>query len=159
MTRFTSGAQAFQSGQVGYDDVELIAIDDRPPADDDGGGGKPGGGHAVFDGRNLFLQLKCLGLHAKNRCHVRATALAAKQGGRRYTFPVQRKVRAKKGKVVRAASPLRFTDSFSEATTRMDGLTRDLQPTSSWWTAEGTIACPAARIRGLTFTGRTQGAG
>jgi hypothetical protein len=115
MTTFTSGAQAFQSGKVGYDDVRLVATQDTPPADDGNGGGggpKPGGGNAVFDGRNLWLRLKCLGMHSKaqskHRCHVRATALAAKRGGRRYTFPVQRKVQAKKGKMVRARVRFQF---------------------------------------------------
>ena len=111
VTTFTSGAQAFQSGRVGYDDVRLVAIQDAPPADDGtDGGGKPGGGNAVFDGRNLWLRLKCLGLHSKvkNRCHVRATALAGKRGGARFTFPVQRKVQAKKGKVVRARVRFQF---------------------------------------------------
>ena len=114
ITRFASGAQAFESGQVGYDDVRLVAIDNRPApaAPDDDGGGKPGGGNAIFDGRNLWLNLKCFGLHSKvgskDRCRVRATALAAKRGGRRYTFPVQRKVGAKKGKVVRARVRFQF---------------------------------------------------
>ena len=106
VTRFTSGVQVFESGQVGYDDVELVAINDSS-ASGGGTGGTPGGGSAVFDGRNLFLKLKCLGVHANGRCHVRATALAAKHG-RRYTFPVQRKVKAKKGKVVRARVRFRF---------------------------------------------------
>ncbi len=104
--RFTSGAEAFESGQVGYDDVELVASDESGSGGDDGDG-KPGGGSAVFDGRNLFLKLKCLGVQANGRCHVRATALAAKKG-RRYTFPIQRRVKAKKGKVVRARVRFRF---------------------------------------------------
>jgi hypothetical protein len=118
ITRFASGAQAFESGQVGYDDVRLVAIDDRPPAndDDDDGGGKPGGGSAIFDGRNLFLNLKCLGLNAGKHCHVRATALASKRG-RRYTYPVQRRVRPSKGKVVRARVRFQFRKTLEKKRT------------------------------------------
>ena len=73
-----------------------------------GGGGGTGGNQAVFDGRNLFIKLKCFGVKNENgKCHTRATALK-KKGGTRYTFPIQRVVKAKKGKVIRARVRFRF---------------------------------------------------
>ena len=73
-----------------------------------GGGGAAGGNDAVFDGRNLFIQLKCFGEQGSDgKCLSRATAVKSK-GGTRYTFPIQRIVKAKKGKIIRARVRFKF---------------------------------------------------
>lgn len=116
-TRFIYGAQVIPGGSLGYDDVTLLAV--REEADvpaggtggnngNNGGNNNPGGNSAVFDGRNLFINLKCFGQQGKNgKCQTRATAFKVK-GGTRYTFPIQRVVKAKKGKVIRARVRFQF---------------------------------------------------
>jgi hypothetical protein len=114
ITRFIYGAEVLPGGSVGYDDVALLAIRDESTLPGGGGGGagggggggggtgnNPGNGNAVFDGRNLFIKLDCLGISKKGKCWDRATALKSRKGTR-YTFPIQRVVNAKKGKVIRA---------------------------------------------------------
>ncbi len=73
-----------------------------------------GGNNAVFDGRNLFFKLKCFGEDKKGKCLTRATALKTK-GGKRVTFPIQRVVKAKKGKIVRARVRFRFRSELAES--------------------------------------------
>jgi hypothetical protein len=101
VSHLTYGAQVIAGGRADYDDLSLTAS--REAADDDDSrGGRPGGNNAVFDGRNLFIKLRCFGEQGKNgKCLTRATALKSKKGVR-YTFPIQRVVKAKKGKVIRA---------------------------------------------------------
>ncbi|HEX2128626.1 MAG TPA: hypothetical protein VHF58_05365 [Solirubrobacterales bacterium] len=105
----TYGAEVVAGGRADYDDLALIATRE---ADDDGnggggggggrGGGNPGGRNAFFDGRNLFIKLRCFGEQGDNgKCLTRATALKSRKGAR-YTFPIQRVVKAKKGKIIRA---------------------------------------------------------
>ncbi len=86
-----------------------------------GGGGSAGGGgsggvagnNAVFDGRNLFIKMRCLGVQTKGKCFSRATIFRT-QGGTRYTFPIQRVVSAKKGKVVRARIRFQYRSELQE---------------------------------------------
>ena len=62
----------------------------------------------MFDGRNLFINLKCFGEQGRNgKCQTRATAFKVKNGTR-YTFPIQRIVSAKKGKIIRARVRFQF---------------------------------------------------
>ncbi|MGH2952814.1 MAG: hypothetical protein ACRDK9_02180 [Solirubrobacterales bacterium] len=110
ITELDYTADVLPSGSVDYDDVIMIALRDGAG---DGNGGGPGGGVGgigggvgVFDGRNLFLKLKCLGVKKNGKCRVRATALTSKKG-KRLTFPIQRKVK-KKGKVVRMRVRFQF---------------------------------------------------
>lgn len=117
-TRFIYGAQVLEGGSVGYDDVVLTAVsndeDGGAPGGPGGGRSNPGGGSATFDGRNLFIKLKCFGVkNKKGKCHTRATALKSK-GGTRYTFPIQRVVKAKKGKVVRARVRFKFRKELEQ---------------------------------------------
>jgi hypothetical protein len=125
ITRFIYGAEVIPGGSVGYDDVALLAIRDEstlPGGGGGGGGGNNGGGgghnggggggganngSAVFDGRNLFIKLSCQGVSKNGKCWDRATALKSKKGTR-YTFPIQRVVNAKKGKVIRARVRFQF---------------------------------------------------
>jgi hypothetical protein len=104
ISRFIYGAEVIPGGAVGYDDVTLLA-----KRDEGGGGtnGTPRPGQAILDGRNLFIKLKCYNVARKGKCFSRATALKSK-GGRRYTFPIQRKVQKNKGKVVRARIRFQF---------------------------------------------------
>lgn len=109
----TYGAEVVAGGRADYDDLALIATredTDGDDGDDDGrgGGGRPGGRDAIFDGRNLFIKLRCFGEQGDNgKCFTRATALKTKKGVR-YTFPIQRIVAAKKGKIIRARVRFRF---------------------------------------------------
>jgi hypothetical protein len=108
---FTYGAEVVPGGRADYDDLSLIAT--REDTDGDGGGGgggggRPGGNNAIFDGRNLFIKLRCFGEQGDNgKCFTRATMLKTKKGVR-YTFPIQRVVKAKKGKVIRARVRFQF---------------------------------------------------
>jgi hypothetical protein len=121
-SRFEFGAQVVPGGGVDYDDILLFARDTPSGGDGGGGGGGDngdgvggligGGNSAFFDGRNLFFKLKCLGVHKNGKCRVRATALTKKRGGKRVTFPIQRKVKAKKGKIVRARVRFQFRDEL-----------------------------------------------
>lgn len=117
-TTYAYGAQVVPGGSVDYDDIRLRALRDENGDGDgtDGSGGGAGGGNggagagngdAVLKGRNLFLKLSCLGVVRSGKCKVRATALMSKRGAR-VTFPIERKVRAKKGKVVRMRVRPRF---------------------------------------------------
>ena len=75
ITRFIYGAEVIPGGSVGYDDVALLAIRDESTLPGGGGGGwrrwrrrnNPGTGNAVFDGRNLFIKLDCLGVSKKGK--------------------------------------------------------------------------------------------
>ena len=123
ITRFIYGAEVIPGGSVGYDDVALLAIRDESTLPGGGGGGggggtgnNPGNGNAVFDGRNLFIKLECLGISKKGKCWDRATALKSKKGTR-YTFPIQRVVNAKKGKVVRARVRFQFRSELERQRT------------------------------------------
>jgi hypothetical protein len=118
ITRFIYGAEVIPGGSVGYDDVALIATRDESAGGggggggggNNGGGGGGGGAHngsAVFDGRNLFIKLICQGVSKHGKCWDRATVLKGKKGTR-YTFPIQRVVNAKKGKVIRARVRFQF---------------------------------------------------
>ena len=84
-----------------------------------GGNGGNGGGannaSAVFDGRNLFIKLQCFGVSKRGKCWDRATALKSK-GGTRYTFPIQRVVKAKKGKVIRARVRFQYRKELERRT-------------------------------------------
>jgi hypothetical protein len=113
VTEFDYLADVLPMGNVDYDDVIMIALNDPasggpggPGGPGGGVGGQVGGGVGIFDGRNLFLKLKCLGTQKNGKCRVRATALAGKKG-KRLTFPIQRKVK-KKGKVVRMRVRFQF---------------------------------------------------
>jgi len=124
ITRFIYGAEVIPGGSVGYDDVALLAIRDESTLPGGGGGGwrrwrrrnNPGTGNAVFDGRNLFIKLDCLGVSKKGKCWDRATALKSKKGTR-YTFPIQRVVNAKKGKVIRARVRFQFRSELERQRT------------------------------------------
>jgi predicted Zn-dependent protease len=61
-----------------------------------------------------------------------------------------------KGKIARAVGNMRFTDSFLEALTRCDAMTRSRKAVATWWSDVGAFVAPAIRIRGLTFNGRSQ---
>lgn len=56
------------------------------------------------------------------------------------------------GKVVRPIESMRFTDSLLEALERADGMTAERVVVPNWWSAGGSVAAPAVRIRGLTFS-------
>ncbi len=81
-----------------------------------GGGNNPGGGNAILDGRNLFIKLQCFGEGKNGKCLSRATALKSKDGAR-YTFPIQRVVPMKGGKVVRARVRFKFIKELSKQRT------------------------------------------
>jgi hypothetical protein len=129
-TRFIYGAQVLPGGSVGYDDVVLKAIRDTSEPGGGGGGGGGGNGNgngnngnnnpnntsAVFDGRNLFIKLQCFGVSKHGKCWNRATALKSKHG-KRYTFPVQRVVKAKKGKVIRARVRFQYRNQLEHQRT------------------------------------------
>ena len=59
------------------------------------------------------------------------------------------------GKVTRPIESMRFTDSLLEALERADGMdsmTAERVIAPNWWSAGGSVAAPAVRIRGLTFS-------
>lgn len=119
-TTYSYGAQAIPGGSVDYDEVRLRALrDENGDGDGDdgsaggGSGGGAGNGGAVLKGKSLFLKLKCLGISRAGKCKVRATAMASKRGAR-ITFPIERKVRAKKGKVVRLRIRPRFVKQLEK---------------------------------------------
>ncbi|MCC6667496.1 MAG: TldD/PmbA family protein [Polyangiaceae bacterium] len=56
------------------------------------------------------------------------------------------------GKVTKPIESMRFTDSLLEALERSDGMTRALTVAPNWWSAGGSVAAPAVRIRGLNFS-------
>jgi Thrombospondin type 3 repeat len=77
------------------------------------GGANPNNSSAVLVGRQLFIKLQCLGVSKHGKCVTRATAFKSK-GGTRYTFPIQRVVKAKKGKVVRARIRFEYLDELTQ---------------------------------------------
>ncbi len=56
------------------------------------------------------------------------------------------------GKVTKPIESMRFTDSLLEALERADGMTHSLTVAPNWWSAGGSVAAPAVRIRGLNFS-------
>lgn len=56
------------------------------------------------------------------------------------------------GKVTKPIESMRFTDSLLEALERGDGMTAERVVVPNWWSAGGSVAAPAVRIRGLTFS-------
>ena len=125
---FNTEAEAFPASYVDYDDVILRAVladgagGDDGDGDGDGGGGggdgtggpggNPGDGNAMLRGNRLFLRLKCLGVQKQGRCKVRAVAHASKRGAR-LTYPVERKIKAKRGKVVALRVRPRFVKQLT----------------------------------------------
>jgi hypothetical protein len=79
-----------------------------------GGNNNPTNNGAVLAGRDLFIKLQCFGVSAHGKCFSRATAFKSK-GGTRYTFPIQRVVNAKNGKVVRARIRFQYLDELRQA--------------------------------------------
>ena len=61
-----------------------------------------------------------------------------------------------KGKITRAVGNMRFTDSFLEALTRCDGMTRARAAIPTWWSDTGACVVPAVRMRAFQFNGRSQ---
>ncbi len=117
---FDTEAETFAASSVDYDDVLLRAtlIEPAGNGDDDGddgpGGGGGGGGGAVLRGDRLFLKLKCLGVTRHHKCKVRAVAYTRK-GGARMTFPIERKIKSKKGKRVTLRVRPRFVKQLSRS--------------------------------------------
>lgn len=60
------------------------------------------------------------------------------------------------GRIVRPVGNVRFTDSFLEALTRVDGATRARQAVPTSWSPSGALVVPAIRIRNWAITGRSQ---
>ncbi|GMV12106.1 MAG: peptidase [Polyangiaceae bacterium] len=56
------------------------------------------------------------------------------------------------GKVTKPIESMRFTDSLLEALERSDGSTAERVIVPNWWSAGGSVAAPAVRIRGLNFS-------
>jgi hypothetical protein len=115
VSHLTYGAEVIAGGRADYDDLVITATREGDGDGDGGGGGnRPGGNNAVFDGRNLFIKLRCFGEQGDNgKCQTRATALKTKKGVR-YTFPIQRIVKAKKGKVIRARVRFQFRSELEK---------------------------------------------
>lgn len=57
-----------------------------------------------------------------------------------------------KGRVSRGVANLRFTDSFLEAFSRIDGITSDRRVVPTWWGDGGAHVVPGVLIRGLHFS-------
>ncbi len=121
ITTVYTQAQASPAGFVDYDDVRLRAVRANGDGSGGGGGGGAGGGGggaggggngAVLDGKRLFLRLKCLGVRHHGRCKVRAVAYTHKNGARA-TFPIERRVRSKRGKKVTMRVRPRFVKQVS----------------------------------------------
>jgi hypothetical protein len=134
---FNTAARAFRESTVDYDDVRLRAVGDGSGnGNGNGGGGNGGGGTgagggngagsgngagggnggAVLRGNRLFLRLQCLGVAKQGRCKVRAVAYS-KRGKKaaRMTFPIERRVNARKGKKVTLRVRPRFVKELSSA--------------------------------------------
>jgi Thrombospondin type 3 repeat len=77
------------------------------------GGGNPNNTNAVLVGRQLFIKLQCFGVSERGKCVTRATAFKSK-GGTRYTFPIERVVKSKRGKVVRARIRFQHLDELAQ---------------------------------------------
>jgi predicted Zn-dependent protease len=60
------------------------------------------------------------------------------------------------GRVGRAVTNLRFTESVLAALGRVGGVGRELQAVPTHWLMVGSYLCPALLLRGFTFTGRTR---
>ncbi len=56
------------------------------------------------------------------------------------------------GRVARGVANLRFTDSFLEAFSRIDGITSDRRVVPTWWGEGGAHIVPGVLIRGLHFS-------
>ena len=56
------------------------------------------------------------------------------------------------GRVARGVNNLRFTDSFLEAFSRIDGITADRRVVPTWWAEGGAHLVPGVLIRGLHFS-------
>ena len=126
---FNTAARAFRESTVDYDDVRLRAYSGDGQGSGGGGGGGGGGtgagggddagggnGGAVLRGNRLFLRLQCLGVAKQGRCKVRAVAYS-KRGKKaaRMTFPIERRVSARKGKKVTLRVRPRFVKELSGA--------------------------------------------
>ncbi len=124
---FNTTAKVFPESFVDYDDVRLRAVsgDDGSGGGNGGSGGGNGGsaggggggngaGPATLEGKRLFLRLQCLGAAKRGQCKVRAVALASRKGAR-MTFPIERRVKAKKGKKVTLRVRPRFARELSKA--------------------------------------------
>lgn len=57
-----------------------------------------------------------------------------------------------KGKITRPVGNLRFTESFLEALSRCDGMTKTPKAIPTWWSENGATVTPAVRIRGFRFS-------
>ena len=118
---FNTTAKVFRESSVDYDDVHLRAVsgDGSGSGGGSGAGGAGGGGNgnggAVLHGKRLFLRLGCLGVASHGRCKVRAVAYS-KRGKKaaRMTFPIERRVKAKKGKKVTLRVRPRFADELAK---------------------------------------------
>jgi len=119
---FNTTAKVFRESSVDYDDVFLRAVSGDGAGSSggsgagNGNGGTAGNGNggATVKGKRLFLRLQCLGVARHGKCKVRAVALASKRGSR-MTFPIQRRVSAKKGKKVTLRVRPRFVKQLSDA--------------------------------------------
>jgi hypothetical protein len=112
---FDTEAEVFPASTVDYDNVTLTGTLDQPSGGGgDGPGGGGGGGGAVLRGDRLFLTLKCLGVTKHKKCKVRAVAYARKNGAR-MTFPIERKIKSKKGKRVTLRVRPRFVKQLSRS--------------------------------------------
>jgi hypothetical protein len=126
---FETAARVFPDSYVDYDDVRLRALAGGGDGGSGGGGGAggsgggsagggngDGAGGAVLQGKRLFLRLKCLGVAKKGRCKVRAVAYSKRgKKGSRMTFPIERRVSAKKGKKVTLRVRPRFVDDLAKS--------------------------------------------
>jgi hypothetical protein len=117
---FDTEAEAFPTSNVDYDSVRLQAVDSGGASggggSGGGGGAGGGGGHggAVLHGNHLFLRLQCLGVARHGRCKVRAVAYSKRgKRGARMTFPIERRVNAKRGKKVTLRVRPRFVKQLS----------------------------------------------
>jgi hypothetical protein len=92
------------------------ACDSTPNGNGNNGGSNnnPNNNGAVLAGRDLFIKLQCFEVSEHGKCFSRATAFKTK-GGTRYTFPIQRVVNAKHGKVVRARIRFQYLDELQQA--------------------------------------------
>jgi predicted Zn-dependent protease len=61
------------------------------------------------------------------------------------------------GKVTKPIESMRFTESLLEALERSDGITTERVVVPNWWSAGGSVAAPAIRVRGLCFSSGSRG--
>lgn len=57
------------------------------------------------------------------------------------------------GRITRAVTTMRFSDSIAEASFRIGGMTERTVTLPSWWSDGGTVTCPAVLLRRLSFVG------